>query len=145
MESKIYVLWTESIRLEDISHSNFRDECGLYLISTYNGGEEQILYVGKTLATFSKRLAQHIRRNYGSGAFLSAKGEKFIRFGIVPRTGRMSDKLYSGLVSRAEVFCIESYKPMYNISPGGTPVKYRGINVCTVRIRDLVLNQLTIP
>ena len=63
--NKIIVLWTEAIRLEDVSMSSYAGNCGLYQILVMedsNPENERLIYLGKTNSTFLKRIYQHLSR-----------------------------------------------------------------------------------
>lgn len=137
----IVVLWTEAIRLEDVSMSNYAGNCGLYQIITFDGGDaekERLVYLGKTNSTFSQRICQHILGIGDSGGFLKAKGTKFIRFGLIPRPFKCNDRTYARMLDHAEAMDIELFHPEFNRKAGYRIPEYADVPVVNFMISDLI-------
>lgn len=136
---KIRVLWTEAIRLEDVNLSRYAEDCGIYSINVIDDDySERSIYIGKTTGTFSKRMYQHTHRTEGSGAFMEYKGVKYVRFAIIPRSFKCTDKQYERLLSHVEFDAISRTHPKYNISPGISIKEYRMIPVENILISNAV-------
>lgn len=143
--NKIPVLWTEAIRLEDVSMSSYAGDCGLYQIITFDDGDtekERLVYLGKTNSTFSQRICQHLLGTGDSGGFLKAKGTKFIRFGLIPRPFKCRDKAYARMISHAEDVDIKLFHPEYNRKSGWTIPEYRDVPVANYYISDILNNNV---
>ena len=141
--NKIIVLWTEAIRLEDVSMSSYAGNCGLYQILVMeesNPENERLIYLGKTNSTFLKRICQHLSGTGGSGTFLKVKGQKFIRFGLIPRPFKCSDKTYRRMLDHAEAVDIDLLHPELNKKAGYRIPEYADVQVVNYKISDL-LNQ----
>lgn len=141
MNRKLIILWTETIRLEDISMSSYAGNCGLYQIVTNEGGSpetEKVIYIGKTNSTFSQRIYQHLLGTGDSGGFLKAKGTKYIRFGLIPRPFKCSDKTYARMIAHAEAVDIELLRPVYNKKSGWTIPEYRDTQVENCYISNII-------
>lgn len=145
MKDRIVVLWTEPIRLEDVSRSRYAGQCGLYMVFTNDGCEpelERLIYLGKTNGTFEQRIYQHIQGTGDSGRFLRAKGQKFISFGLIPRPFKCPDKVYSRMIAHAESVDIATYRPVFNKKNGWTIPEYRDIPVENYLISDILNTNL---
>ena len=141
MKDRIVVLWTEPIRLEDVSRSSYAGQCGLYMVFTNDGCEpelERLIYLGKTNGTFEQRIYQHIQGTGDSGRFLRAKGTKYIRFGLIPRPFKCSDKTYARMIAHAEAVDIELLRPVYNKKSGWTIPEYRDTQVENCYISNII-------
>ena len=80
----IYIYWSYPVKLSNRHNSAYvENECGLnYITRRYKNcrKKERNLYVGETKRSFSKRLVEHERT---SSTWTRARGEKYVRFGII--------------------------------------------------------------
>ncbi len=80
----ITIQWTYPVCWESINAHDYRDNDGIYYISTkYNtrwGIKEKPIYIGKTKRSFYQRLNEHFKTE---SKFLSHKGKLYVRFGLI--------------------------------------------------------------
>lgn len=107
-QKTIIVKWSYPREFENAKETELSYEgYGIYCISRKFGGNETILYIGKTDTQFRDRLKSHSTiwlNNY--------KGEKIVRFGTITQPITVT----SEIINDTESAIIYDIKPKHNIS-----------------------------
>jgi hypothetical protein len=101
----IIIKWTYPTKFNNAFEKEICSQYGLYYISRIFAGKETLIYIGKTIDSYSNRMKSHTD-NWLS----TVKGEKLIRFGIIEKP-----KIYdNNLVEDIESAIIYEVNPKYN-------------------------------
>lgn len=97
MINKITIKWSYPVEYDTAMQSEKKNNIGLYYISRVFGGNETLLYIGKTIHSFESRLKSHKDR------FIDLyRGKKYVRLGEVVEPKEVSPYELKGYINDAE-------------------------------------------
>lgn len=107
-QKTIIIKWSYPREFENVKETELSYEgYGIYCISRKFGGNETILYIGKTYRQFRDRLKNH-KKNWMS----KYRGEKIVRFGTIIKPITVT----SEIINDAESAIIYDIEPKHNRS-----------------------------